>query len=122
MLAVVGQHHERLDGTGYPLKLSAEELTIFPRVAAVADVYDALTTDRPYRAGMEIVDALSILGREVESGMLDPEIVSAMIREAARWEERIHDDPMLTAESSGDLIIRGTSHHPHPRHHPHAAA
>ncbi|MDA0350660.1 MAG: HAMP domain-containing protein [Chloroflexi bacterium] len=71
VLAVVGQHHERLNGTGYPFALSADELTVFPRIAAVADVYDALTTDRPYRAGLSINAALKILFREAESGLLD---------------------------------------------------
>jgi len=127
VLAVVGQHHERLDGTGYPFKLSEEELTVFPRIAAVADVYDALTTDRPYRAGMSTLDALAILGREAEQGLLDPEVVAAMIREAGRWEERLRDDPALKGlePASGLYIPANTvpSHeHTHGHEHPHAAA
>jgi putative nucleotidyltransferase with HDIG domain len=106
VLSVVGQHHERLDGSGYPFALSAEELSIFPRVAAVADVYDALTTDRPYRGGLNALEALSILGREVESGLLDPEVVAALIRCAALWEQRRRDDPQLKGlEPAGGLFL-----------------
>ncbi|MPZ98652.1 MAG: HAMP domain-containing protein [Dehalococcoidia bacterium] len=86
--AIVGGHHERLDGTGYPLHLAAEELTAFPRIAAVADVYDALVTDRPYKAGMTAAEALRILRRESLAGGLDAEVVSTMERLATRWEER----------------------------------
>ena len=44
------QHHERLDGSGYPAQLKGDEITLMGRIAAIADVYDAMTTDRPYRA------------------------------------------------------------------------
>lgn len=132
VLAVVGQHHERLDGTGYPFALSADELTLFPRIAAVADVYDALTTDRPYRDGMSINQSLKILVREAESGMLDQDVVAAMTRVAGRWEERIHDDPALKGLDSvarlhlrgdGDLHDTPPAHqHPHPHPPGHHAA
>jgi HD-GYP domain-containing protein (c-di-GMP phosphodiesterase class II) len=45
-------HHEKLDGTGYPWRLGADALDLPARILAVADVYEALTADRPYRAGM----------------------------------------------------------------------
>jgi putative nucleotidyltransferase with HDIG domain len=88
VLAIVGGHHERLDGSGYPLGLSAEEISVFPRITAVADVYDALTTDRPYRAGMTVEQALAILLKEAEAGQMDPEVVATMQRIASLWEER----------------------------------
>jgi putative nucleotidyltransferase with HDIG domain len=61
VLEIVGGHHERLNGSGYPLGLSADEIGVFPRVTAVADMYDAMTTDRPYRPGLSPQEALRIL-------------------------------------------------------------
>ncbi len=62
---VAGAHHERLDGRGYPNHLTAEYLPIEARIIAVADVYSALTEDRPYRAGLSHEQALAILREEV---------------------------------------------------------
>lgn len=57
-------HHEKLDGTGYPWRLPADRLDLGARVLAVADVYEALTADRPYRAGMSHRAAMEIIGRD----------------------------------------------------------
>jgi putative nucleotidyltransferase with HDIG domain len=95
ILAFVGGHHERLNGSGYPAGLTGEEISIVPRIGAVADVYDALTTDRPYRKAMTMDEALDLLRREAGEGLLDPVIVSAMAEVAALWEERRRDDPAL---------------------------
>jgi HD-GYP domain-containing protein (c-di-GMP phosphodiesterase class II) len=57
-------HHERLDGSGYPNGLRGNELTPYTRVLAVADVFEALTADRPYREGMPIDQALEIMWRD----------------------------------------------------------
>ena len=51
-LAICGQHHERLDGSGYPLGIKSEELSIYGRLAAIVDVYDAVTAKRVYHDGM----------------------------------------------------------------------
>lgn len=93
--AIVGGHHERLNGTGYPLRLSAEELSIFPRIVAVADVYDALTTDRPYRRAMPTEEALRIIHREAMEGMLDIEVVARLRALLPQWEDRRRHDPAL---------------------------
>ncbi|MCC7366765.1 MAG: HD domain-containing protein [Dehalococcoidia bacterium] len=95
VLAIVGGHHERLNGTGYPLALRDDELSAFPRIAAVADIYDALTTDRPYRKAMEVGEALHLLRREADAGLLDPGVVSAMRHLAREWEDRRRSDPVL---------------------------
>lgn len=58
------QHHERLDGKGYPWKVDASQLGLLSRVLAVADVYEALTADRPYRAGLEVPVVLDIMRRD----------------------------------------------------------
>lgn len=57
-MLVVAEHHERYDGTGYPKGLKGEEISIFGQMAGIADVYDALTSDRPYRKRLEPSEAL----------------------------------------------------------------
>lgn len=96
VLQIVGGHHERINGSGYPLGLSAEEISVFPRIAMVADVYDALTTDRPYRSGLSPQEAIRTLWREAEAGLMDPEVVAAMRRIVAIWEERRATDSVVT--------------------------
>lgn len=62
-------HHERLDGSGYPWKLTRRDLSPGARILAVADVYEALTADRPYRAGMSRKMAMDILHRDARTGL-----------------------------------------------------
>lgn len=110
VLEIVGGHHERMNGSGYPLGLSADELTIFPRVTAVADMYDALTTDRPYRRGLSPQEALRLLWREAEGGLLDSEVVATLRRFARDWEERRPGQGLQTSnwvESLEALRSRG---------------
>ena len=61
LAAIAGAHHEKLDGSGYPDRLQAKDLPIEARILAVADVYGALTEDRPYRAGFSQEQALNIM-------------------------------------------------------------
>lgn len=71
-----GGHHEKLNGEGYPLKLSAVELPLQARILAVADIFEALTaSDRPYRKPMPLSQALKIMGFMVKDGELDVQIV-----------------------------------------------
>jgi HD-GYP domain-containing protein (c-di-GMP phosphodiesterase class II) len=58
---VAYSHHERLDGTGYPRKLTAEQITPYSRIVAIVDVYDAMTSDRVYQKGRTHLDATNIL-------------------------------------------------------------
>jgi len=74
---IAGRHHERLDGSGYPDRLTAAELTLEDRVVAMADLYGALSEDRPYRAGMRPEQILEILRREVPH-KIDPDCFEAM--------------------------------------------
>jgi ribonuclease P protein subunit RPR2 len=73
---VVRHHHERWDGEGYPDRLAGEDIPLAARVFSVADTFDALTTDRPYRKGMEIGVARSIIV-EGSGTQFDPDIVEA---------------------------------------------
>lgn len=76
---VAGAHHERLDGKGYPKGLKAEEISVETRIISTADVFDALTADRPYRAAMPVEKALSILW-EGAGEAHDPDCISALER------------------------------------------
>jgi putative nucleotidyltransferase with HDIG domain len=76
---VVRSHHERWDGNGYPDGLAGEQIPLNARVFAVADVFDALTTNRPYRAALSFEQARSMI--EEESGShFDPQVVDAFRR------------------------------------------
>ena len=72
-------HHERLDGTGYHLGLTGAALSPSARVLAVADVTDALRSDRPYRAGLEVDRVTAMLAADAASGTLCPQSVTAMV-------------------------------------------
>jgi putative nucleotidyltransferase with HDIG domain len=74
---VVRSHHERWDGTGYPDGLAGEQIPVAARVFAVADVLDALTTDRPYRRGMPLAKARRIIV-EGSGSQFDPRVVKAL--------------------------------------------
>lgn len=67
-------HHETLAGTGYPFKLDSSDLLIGARIITVADIFTALTEERPYRAALEKEAVLKILKQQVKSGALDPKI------------------------------------------------
>lgn len=68
-------HHERLDGSGYPFRLTAASLDMPSRILAVADVFTAMTENRPYRQGMQSEKALTILREEAANYRLDRDIV-----------------------------------------------
>lgn len=71
------QHHERLDGTGYPWGLRGDQLDLSSRIVAVADVYEALTADRPYREGLSPSKALAVIRRDADTAF-DPDVVLAL--------------------------------------------
>jgi putative nucleotidyltransferase with HDIG domain len=81
-VAVVRHHHERWDGQGYPDRLSGTEIPLGARVVAVADSFDAMTSDRPYRTGMPAQQALDIL-RAGRGRQWDGAVVDAFLRSIA---------------------------------------
>lgn len=78
-MEVIVQHHERLDGNGYPFNLAGEQISLYGQMAAIVDVYDAMTSPRPYRKAMPPTEALKKL---FEWGKKDfnPRLVQAFIR------------------------------------------
>jgi len=75
-------HHEKLNGTGYPLKLKGDEISVQARVMAIADIFEALTAkDRPYKDPMKLSQAIKILGFMVKDEHLDPDLVEVFLKE-----------------------------------------
>ena len=77
MAPVAAAHHEKLDGKGYPKNMKGDEISLESRILAVADIFDALTADRPYRKAMPVSKALSIMTEEVETA-IDGECFAAL--------------------------------------------
>lgn len=79
LLPAIRHHHERFNGTGYPDGLKGEEIPLSARILAVADIYDALTSDRPYRVGLPQERALDILKTEADQRHWDSHLVDVFI-------------------------------------------
>ncbi len=84
IIDVVQHHHERFDGKGYPSGLKGEAIPFWARMIAVADTYNALTSDRPYRKGMPVDKALQII-REASNSQLCPDCVNLFFKCNNRW-------------------------------------
>jgi putative two-component system response regulator len=95
VLPVIRHHHEKLDGSGYPDGLKRDQIPISARVLQIVDVYDALTTVRPYKPAFSITDALETMKSEVLKGWWDPEIF-------AEFEKFIRRD-------TADFLSRGAA-------------
>ena len=98
---IAGNHHERWDGTGYPRKIAGEEIPLCARIVAVADVFDALMTERPYKAAMASSAALDCI--EAERGKhFDPRCVDAFLAAYLRLHPLARDGDPAEAGAAGD--------------------
>lgn len=77
-LDVCLHHHEKIDGTGYPHKMKGNEISLFAKMGAVCDVYDAITSNRPYKAGWE--PSVSLQRMAQWTGHFDPDILNAFVK------------------------------------------
>ena len=75
-------HHEKLDGSGYPLHLNQDYLQLPDRIIAIADIFTALTEDRPYRVAMRYQDALQLIENDVINGALDKDVFCTLCQHA----------------------------------------
>ena len=91
-------HHERWDGSGYPNGLAGDAIPIAARLTSVADIFDALSHDRPYRRAWPREQVLAELERESGIG-LDPTIVTACLRNAVHSRFVMPDDEMRQASA-----------------------
>jgi HD-GYP domain-containing protein (c-di-GMP phosphodiesterase class II) len=85
---IAGAHHERLDGKGYPRGISGAQISLETRIVTVADIFDALTAERPYRPAMPISKALAIMA-DMCGTSIDPECFAALKRSMAKIEPAI---------------------------------
>jgi putative two-component system response regulator len=91
ILPVIRHHHEKMDGSGYPDGIRGEAIPLKARILQVADIYDALTTHRPYRGALPPEEALQIIFSEAEKGWLDSSVVlkfSQVCRQGAYFPAR----------------------------------
>jgi hypothetical protein len=76
-----GGHHERMDGKGYPKGLTRDQMSVQARAMGIADIFEALTArDRPYKHGMKLSQAVSILAKFAKNGHIDPDLFEVFIR------------------------------------------
>lgn len=81
VLEIAGSHHEHLDGTGYPRRLTGPQLSLPARMLAMADVFEALTAaDRPYKSGKTVAEAVAILHLMAASGHLDADLLALALK------------------------------------------
>jgi putative two-component system response regulator len=78
ILPIIRSHHERWDGSGYPDGLRGEEIPLLARITQIADIYDALTTERPYKRAFTPEEALAVIKAEGERGWRDPKLVKTI--------------------------------------------
>jgi HD-GYP domain-containing protein (c-di-GMP phosphodiesterase class II) len=72
---IAGSHHEKMDGTGYPKRLTSEEMPMTARMMALADIFEALTaSDRPYKKAKTLSEALRIMSYMVKDNHIDPDL------------------------------------------------
>jgi putative two-component system response regulator len=95
VLPIIRHHHEKFDGSGYPDGLRGEGIPVTARVLQVVDVYDALTTDRPYKKAFSVTDSLQTMKDEVAKGWWDPHIFEQFER--------------LVRSGEADVLSRGTA-------------
>ncbi len=99
MLPGIELHHEALDGRGYPYGLQGEQIPMLARIIAVADTFDAVTTNRPYQMAHDALDALRIINSLINK-RLDPECVAALNTVFERGEIRVQRVPKTQAAAA----------------------
>jgi HD-GYP domain-containing protein (c-di-GMP phosphodiesterase class II) len=99
ILPAMLHHHERFDGRGYPHGLAGKDIPLTARILCVADCFDAMTSDRPYRKGMPVAEAVEELYKNRKT-QFDPELVDIFLRVV----EQGRIDPILTAYHSSEEL------------------
>jgi putative two-component system response regulator len=84
LLPVIHHHHERMDGSGYPDHLSGDGIPLLARITAYADVFDAVSSLRPYRPAYSVRDSVEIVRHEASRRLLDPELLGVFETVVAR--------------------------------------
>ena len=95
IVSIVRGHHERYDGSGYPQGLKGEEISLGARIVAVADVFEAVTADRPYRPGWDIERAVELI-RSGSGSHFDPQVASAFLQVVQGAKDKMKTDTGAT--------------------------
>jgi cyclic di-GMP phosphodiesterase len=94
VLPIIRHHHEKQDGSGYPDGLKGDQVPLTARILQITDIYDALTTDRPYRKALSVEKAFAIMREEVQRGWWDGPVLD-------EFEAVVHDHEPLQPAGSG---------------------
>jgi HD-GYP domain-containing protein (c-di-GMP phosphodiesterase class II) len=95
IMPAVRNHHERWDGSGYPDKMVADKIPLVARIVAIADAYDAMATDRPYKQALPLDECEAILTKTAGK-MYDPELCSVFVKR--------HLGAIYRAEYDGEVV------------------
>jgi HD-GYP domain-containing protein (c-di-GMP phosphodiesterase class II) len=90
MRNIVELHHEALDGSGYPYGLEGDQIPLESRIISVADIFDALTSARPYKRGWSVEESFAELDSMVDAGRLDGRVVAALVSQPEEIEQVLH--------------------------------
>jgi putative two-component system response regulator len=98
VIPIIRHHHEKFNGTGYPDGLKGQAIPITARILQIVDIYDALTTERPYMPAWSPEKSLGMMAEEVQKGWWDPDIY-AVFRDVIQsgWTLDVRDVPSLVA-------------------------
>jgi putative two-component system response regulator len=96
VLPIIRHHHEKMDGSGYPDGLKGEQIPVTARVMTIVDIFDSLTTDRPYRASLSPEEAFRIMHEEAQRGWWDANLFEEFRRLTA-LSTRIQREPTKSA-------------------------
>jgi HD-GYP domain-containing protein (c-di-GMP phosphodiesterase class II) len=101
IMPAVRNHHERWDGSGYPDKMVADEIPLVARIVAIADAYDAMATDRPYKAALPLDECEAVL-RKTAGKMYDPDLIDVFVSRhlGELYQDELADLPDVASSSS----------------------
>jgi HD-GYP domain-containing protein (c-di-GMP phosphodiesterase class II) len=113
---IAGGHHEKMNGQGYPKRLTRDQMSVQARIMAVADIFEALTAaDRPYKKGKTLSEALGIMRNMKETGHIDPEIFDLFLTSGVyrRFAEKyVAPDHLDVADINAYLTVPGAAPKP----------
>jgi HD-GYP domain-containing protein (c-di-GMP phosphodiesterase class II) len=104
VLDVCLHHHEKTDGSGYPKGLKGDEISLFAKMGAVCDVYDAITSNRPYKSGWDPAESLRKMA-EWANGHFDGKVFQAFVKESGYLPHRVFGQADIRASGGGGFAI-----------------
>ena len=105
IIPMVRHHHENFDGSGYPDGIAGNDIELGARILAVADVFDALKSDRPYRRGMPLTQVMDIMRGEAMR-QFDPQVIEVFEDQMAHQAAGVRPDPLKTGSAAGAARFR----------------